>query len=1142
MKKLLLSLLVSIGALVFDTAMAQSTSQPNPDQRISISASDTPLRTVLGKIEQETGFLFVYNRQAINSDQPITFRASNMPLKEVLSGVFSGKQVSYRLEGGNIVLFAQQERPAVAEAATSSNLMLVSGTVKDSQGEPVVGARVHCQQTKTTVATDVLGVFGIRVPVDAVLHVSFIGYVAQEVVVGKQTQIAVVLAEDVQHVDEVVVVGYGTQKKTNLTGAVSQVNMEKVLGDRPVTSLGTALQGAMPGLTASTSAQPGGGNTFNIRGFTSITGGTPLILVDNVVYNDLYLLNPADIESVSVLKDAASAAIYGARAAFGVVLITTKKAKKNETLTINYNNNFAFKTTTGLPELASPSDFLQTLKNGGYASIWSGQNVDSYLTLLDQYRADPSLYPLGWTESQGVKYFLRQTDVYGDMFETGFQQIHNVSAQGGGERVQYRIALGYTSDDGVLVTDKDDFKRFNVTSYVSGNITKWLSTSLNVDYSNGIKRYPYVDPSSELGIWKSNLPSYHPVGSLPYGSGGDALSYPVMTPSNIIELAQADKTITDNTRILSRTVINPVEGLKGVLEIGYQMGLTDYESYANLFKVHQGLAESIKPSTAKTPFTSSKAITKYTTLNAFVTYDKAFGKKKNHNFSVLGGYNQEYSDYRYQYSQVYNMISNELPSLSTSDGSTPPKTSDAYNQYALRSAFFRATYNYDQRYFIELNGRYDLSSKFPQGYRGGFFPSVSGAWNLAREQFMAPASNVISLLKIRGSYGELGNQNVDNYGYYAMMDVIAANWINGGLVPKTLNAPGMVRANYSWEKVITANLGLDFALFNNQLNGTVEVYQRDTKGMLGPGEELPSVAGATAPKQNAADLRTRGWEVSLSWRGQIGKDWNYSIGANVFDSRSVITRYKNETKTLSADYYEGQEIGEIWGYVANGFYTADDFDATGKLKEGVVSINGYTVQEGDIKFLNLNDEDGKNEINTGDNTATNPGDRRIIGNSRPRYQFGVNGSIEWKGLSLSFMMQGAGERQTWIGGAITFPMPDQYSTVYTHQVGRVWTPDNIEHAFYGRLRPNATGSQASNQRVSDKFLYSSWYVRFKNITLAYALPESALRKIYLKGVKVFLSAENPFTFCDLPKGIDPESLSWGYPYARTISFGVNITL
>ena len=788
---------------------------------------------------------------------------------------------------------------------------------------------------------------------------------------------------------------------------------------------------------------------------------------------------------------------------------------------------------------ASPTDFIRTLKEGEYTSLWSGQNIDTYMGLLEEYKANPGRFPEGYTDVEGTKYFLRENDILGDMFETGFKQTHNISAQGGSDRIDYRLSLGYTDEDGVMVSDKDAFSRTNVSSYVNGNITNWLSTSLTMNYSRGKKVFPCTDPASPLNnLWFNNQPSYHPVGVMSYGDTNEI--YPVKTPENLVRYSGTSNILTDNTRILSRTVLKPFKGLKAVLEYSYQSNATDKESYVRSFKMHQGLTEAILPSTATNPYTEERGSTKYTTINAFADYTASFNKV--HNIYALAGFNQEKSTYRFVKAQAFNMISTDLPSLNGSDGTSTPKISDNYKDYALRSGFVRATYNYNHLYFLEFNGRYDLSSKFPKDYRGGFFPSVSAAWNLGKEKFMEKANSVLSTLKIRASYGNLGNQNIQPYSYLPTMNIFDAPWISGDIRPKTVSAPGMVRANFTWEKVESINGGIDFGFLNNQLTGSFDIYRRNTKGMLGPSEELPLVAGAGAPLQNAADLKSVGWELSMNWKDVIGAV-SYELGFNLYDSRSHITKYKNDTGLIQNNLYrKGMEIGEIWGFITDGFYTADDFDENGVLKEGVVSIRGVNSHEGDIKYKNLkDDENSVNVIDEGNHTEKNPGDRVIIGNNRPRFQYGINGNLKWKGLSFSFLLQGVGKCDAWIGGPITFPMPDQWNTVYQHQVGKIWTKDN-PNAFYGRIYENAGSSQSANQRVSDKFLYNANYLRVKNLTFSYTFPRQWMQAMKIQNLTAFVSGENLFTFDHLPKGVDPENLNWSYPYSKTISFGINFNL
>lgn len=1106
---------------------------------ISLDMSQSSVEKVLNAIERQSGLYLVYNSKLIDVDRLVTVKFKDCPINVVLKELFKGTSVKYEVDGNHVILTPGADVLQQLERK-------VTGVVRDATGEPVIGANVVVKGNETQgTITDVDGKFALEVSEDVILYISFIGYIPKEVAVKGKNTVNVVLAEDLKTLDEVVVVGFGSQKKVNLTGAVTAVSMDKVLGERPVTNITTALQGAVPGLTFSTDGdngglQPGVGKKINVRGMASINGdGSPLILVDNVVTDNINLINPEDIESVSVLKDAASAAIYGARAAFGVILITTKQGKRNDRLSINYSANFAFSKVTNRPRAASPIQTVKGLKDMGYSAYWTGQNIDIWLGLLQEYSNNPSKYPDGWTDIDGTKYFLRETDVIGDMLETGFKQTHNVSATGGSEKINYRMALGYTNEDGILITDKDGYRRVNASSYISADITNWLTTSLDFKFANGTRSFPNAGWHQQF--WHLNRPSYHPTGTLPY----EGVEYLVQTPENAINQASEQTWNNRNTRLFSRTVLKPLKGLEAVLEYTYDYTVNRNRKYNNYFVLHQGLQDALNPSDPKNEFYMDRRFVSYNSLNLYATYK--FDINQEHNFTLMGGFNQDSCNFERQWSKNFNMISNDLPSLAGGTGIV--ETSDSYDEYALRGAFYRINYNYKDRYLIETNGRYDGSSKFPKENRFGFFPSVSIGWNIAEEVFMAPLREVLSSLKLRGSWGQLGNQAIDNYGFYSVMNPEDAKWIYNGKVPTTLTTPGLVRANYTWEKVETINVGIDFSLLGNRLSGAFDWYRRDTKGMLAPGMDFPAVAGAAAPLQNAADLRTKGWELSISWRDQI-RDWNYGIGFNLYDSRTKITRFNNDTYSLFTtkngqevnQYYKGYEIGTIWGYVTDGFYTDADFNADGTLKDGVVSINGVAIQHpGDIKYMNLRDgENSTNRIDRGDATLDNPGDLKIIGNNAARYNFGINGFVSWKGVDLSFLMQGVAKRDAWIGGEIMFPHAGTFSTFLSHQMD-YWTPEN-PNAYYGRIYQNAQYAHSVNQWTQTKFLSNAAYLRMKNITLGYNLPKSLCQKMSLIGAKVFFSGENLFTISSLLPGIDPEALSWQYPMTATYSFGVSINL
>jgi len=1048
----------------------------------------------------------------------------------------------------------------------------VTGKVSDNTGQGLPSVSVKIKDTSSGTITLADGIYNVTVSgSEAVLVFSYLGFITQEIKVGNRRTIDVTLLEDVFSIDEVVVVGYGTQKKENLTGAVSVVSMDKVLGDRPITNVGAALQGAIPGLQITGGASPGGGKSFNIRGTTSINGSPgPLILVDNVECQ-INLINPEDIETVTVLKDAASAAIYGARAAYGVVLVTTKKARKNSKMTLNYNNNFSFEKVTNQLNPASVdvivSGFNEWLPGGSWLD---GQSYSRWLGFINEYKADPKAFEskaqqngeffnpkwgIYTPSGAGNYYYLKENNAQNEVFDKyGFQQTHNISASGGSQTIAYRLSMGYTNQDGPLKTNKDSYERFNVSSYTSADLTSWLNTALDLRYSQGTRREMESDWGSR--IFDTKYYNFLP-GADEWTVANNPKGTVFLNTSPLNHLLHLDPRTTrsENPRIFSRTTLTPFKGFEGIFEYTFDENVYDRKMYP--YRPDMLGPQLVNLSNVDVvEYRRDKTTSRYTSFNAYGTYSLSLLEK--HNFKLMGGFSQERRYYESLWASKKEAITIDNPSITGSEGEILAE--DAYSDYAIRSGFFRFNYNFNSKYLLEVNGRYDGSSRFPTDYRFGFFPSFSAGWQIAREGFMKWASTWLTELKVRGSWGEIGNQSISDYTFLPQMSVSSrSNWMLGEKRPLTLNAPPMVRSNFTWERAATLDLGGDIALLNNRFQASFSWYQRDTKGMLGPVEEYPSVVGAQAPTQNAADLRSKGIELSVNWRDQIG-NWGYSLGFNMMDYRSHITKYNNEAKLLST-YYVGQEFGEIWGYVFERLYTVDDFENTTnwKLKEGVTSLRGYSPRPGDIMFKNLRDEEGStNEIWGGSaGTADNPGDRKIIGNSTPRYQFGANGSVNYKGIALSLFLQGVGKRDVWLGGDIIFPLTgtnnanDNTGTIYQHQVGNWAQVKDAANGDYTLVNPKAYLPRIwgqpgvlneSNKRTSDRYLQDASYLRVKNITLSYTLPRKWMQTVTLSNARIFFSAENALTFSNLPKGVDPERISWGYPFYAIYSLGFNISL
>lgn len=1036
------------------------------------------------------------------------------------------------------------------------------GVVKDNQGETVIGASVVVKGSTNGTITGLDGDFTLdNVKRGDVIQISYIGYVSQEVV-WQGTPLNITLKEDSQTLEEVVVVGFGSQKKANLTGSVSQVKMDDVLGERPVTNVKNALQGSMPGLMVSGGASPGEAKSFNIRGTVSINGMNPLVLIDNVE-GDIDLLNPEDIESVTVLKDAASSAIYGARAAAGVILITTKKAKKGEKFNLNYNANFGFQTSINSPKQASLDEYLRAYQAAGFSETYYAGNgsVSKWREYLAGYKENPAAYPtVGdgiYIGEDGAPYYLNDKDVYKAFQETSFMQTHNLTANGGTEKLRYRLSAGLTKEDGPLIESKDTYMRKNISSFISADITDWLTQEADFRYTVADRSEPM---GSGDGIYCMNHISFYPSGMMP-GSVNTSVGkdLPLITPENQIRYNNPYLTDTDNTRIYLRTIMRPIKGLELVGEYTYDRKNWQKSYYAKKWEYTTEQLGSNNSVTSDYLF-KSEDHGDYNALNLYGTYN--FSIKEDHMFKVMAGFNQERKQNSWISVQTHDMIAPSAPSFTSATGKIIPQNS--YSDYAIRGAFYRINYNYKDRYLFEANGRYDGSSKFPKDDRFGFFPSFSVGWNIARESWMEKALDYVSDLKLRASWGQIGNQNIGNYGYYSTMQPVGNSnyWLKDGEFITYISTPGLVSNSFTWETVETLDIGFDASMFNSRLQVTFDWYQRTTRDMLIAGIQLPAVVGTSAPMRNAADMRTRGWEIAVNWRDQIG-DWKYNVGFNLYDYKSKITKYSNnEDKLLSQNYYEGKTLGEIWGYVSDGFYTIDDFDGPGtwQLKDGVASLDGYNPRPGDEKFVNLNDDRGTNEINSGLNTVDSPGDRKVIGNSTPRYNFGVNLGVSYKGFSLSAILQGTAKRDVWIGGMSLFPFggsakayyPVFYNQTdywepmgscdgqYTENDREYWVAKNPDASLY-RLYSNMQ-NHGSNQRASTKYLQNGAYMRLKNITLAYTFPKALISKVSLSALKVFVSAENLATISSLPKGYDPERLSWGYPFYRTLSFGLNVTL
>lgn len=1121
------------------------------DQVISVELKKADLKQFFKCIEEQTTYRFSYRNIVLDEKKDITLSRYRVKVSVVLDEVLQKRELTYRIVSPKLIVVSNLEKTDLPVKTKK-----VVGVVKSVEGEPIIGATVKVFGSPLGCITDIDGRFSIEVSEKDILSFSYIGFQSLNVPFEGQSIMEVILKEDSKILEEVVVVGYGAQKKIDLTGAVSSVKMDDVLGSRPIGNTSQVLEGIIPGLQINrNNGKPGVTMNVNIRGVTSVNGGSPLVLVDNVPM-DLDMLDPNDIENVTVLKDAASAAVYGARAAFGVILVTTKQGAKETPVRFNYSNNFAFSKPGTLPQKVSPKQTVQVYKDLGTKGYYAGQDVDRWLQYLDEY--DQGMHPEGYAIHDGIRYNLAPTDYYKDMMDHfGFQQQHNLSVQGGSKKANYRLAFGMVDENGILYGDKDTYKRYNVSSFVNMDVNRWLSTQLDVRFSNS-KTSTAKGQSSNLNLWQvaHQSQSMAPVGYgyTDYVNPGEEL--PFFSPRNMLILDNPSKERKTDTRILGRIMVKPVKNWVITGEYSYSRQNGGFSYAPRLYEGLRYTSNDVFNSIKQTFYENENWISERNALNIYSTYD--FSLWKDHHFKVMAGFNQESYHYEKLYAKREELLDQNLPSLGLATGTQTTK--DEFRENSLRSGFFRLNYDYKNRYLLTVIGRYDGSSRFAEDNRFGFFPSVSLGWRIMEENFMEPFRKVVSNLKPRVSWGSIGNQNVSNYGYMSTMGMTRPNWILPGESDYVISmgAPNLVSTSYTWETVETLDFGLDLGMFDNRLQVSFDWYRRDTKDMLAPSKTAPSVLGTNFPNANSASLRTKGWELTVNWNGNIGSDINYHVGLNLYDSRSKIMKYDNAQGLLTNGgklvLRKGMEFGEIWGYTTDRFYTADDFDENGKLKEGIPYVEGVIKPNpGDILYV---DYDKNGIINQGQNTVENAGDKRKIGNNTPRFQYNIMGGLDWKDFDFSFILTGVGKRDIqmpgyWCASGIWT------EAVYDYQMN-YWTEDHT-NSYWPRLYGDG-GNNGANSRIQTKYLLDGAFIRLKNITFGYSFPASLCKKIGIEKCRIHVSGENLLTFHHLPTGYYPDSfvpilgdlglsggvkgdgyINWSYPLMRQIALGFNLT-
>ena len=1020
-----------------------------------------------------------------------------------------------------------------------------NGVVTDTTGETVIGASVVVKGTTNGTITGLDGDFSLSgVTKGSILVVSFVGYQNTEVKWNGQP-LTIVLKEDTKVLDEVVVVGYGTQKKANLSGAVAAVD-GKVLQDRPITNIGQGLQGVVPNLniTMNNGGAPGATSSFNIRGNTSLNGGSPLVLVDNVQM-DANLVNPDDIESISVLKDAASASIYGARAAYGVILITTKKGKKSDKPTVSLSATgywqspaLTFHNVNSMQYLTMMDEAYQN--DGGSGHYFKSQVYQYAEDYFNGKYDSPVFFD---TAYDTYKYgYCGNTDWWDELYKTSFSQIYTANISGGNDRTTYYASVSMNDQGGILKAGDDKYNKCNANVNISSNITKWLNVSAKIAHTYTDELHPtggttamnstaYSGLSSYSGMMKGDLsplmPVKHPDGHYA-GQGSYTNPVAIMEQGGNAQYKQNDLWMTGAVKI------TPIKGL--VINADYTWNFYGKSSNQHVQNFYDYTAvpgtENYYPWTNPSSVTVTNNDDYYNAFNAFAEY--TFSLKEKHNFKVMVGYNQENKHKKYHYAGRKNLIDSSNPSLNLAYGDMAMNGSETH--WSVNGFFARINYDYKGKYLLELNGRYDGSSKFPHGDRYAFFPSASVAWRVSEEKFWEPIRGWFDNFKLRASYGSLGNQALDEsrYGNFPYLATYGINTKYGALLngtrPVAVSVPGLVSASFTWETVNQIDFGFDASFFGGRLNTSFDWYRRNTKDMLTAGQALPAVLGTSVPQENAADMKTVGWEVSLEWNDRLSNGFGYHIKGVLSDYQASITKFSNPTKLLGT-HYVGEKLNEIWGYVSNGLFQSDE-DAKAADQS---YLSGGSWGAGDVKYEDLNN-DGK--IDIGKNTLDDSGDRKIIGNSTPRYSYGITAGFDYKGFDFEMFWQGIGKRDYWLGGSQFWGFTDEWCTPLTSSLD-YWTEDNRD-AYFPRL--HHYGVNGGNHQVSTRYLQNAAYLRLKNVVLGYTIPRSITEKVKISRLRVFVQGENLLTSTPLIDSYDPETLNnMTYPINKKISVGLNLT-
>jgi TonB-linked SusC/RagA family outer membrane protein len=1127
MRLLMLLLLLSITQVYAGLVAVEN-------HKITLKIENSTIEKALFRIEENTDYVFIYNKNIIDVNKLVNINVKDEKIDNVLSKLFVGQNVRFQKGGNDIIISPLYNTPQKQDAVK------VTGRVTDTAGAPLPGVNVYEKENPTQgVITDVDGNYSITLSSpDAVLVFSFVGFESQELFTAARKVINVKMVEQSVALNEVVLVGYGAIKKEHLSGAVGTVKEETLL-NRGGNNVIEGLQGSVPNLNINIdNGNPSSVPEINIRGFTSINGGSPLIVIDGVSSNstELARLNPNDIESVSVLKDAASCAIYGARASYGVVLVKTKQGKGD--INVTYNGSYGFRKPTVKREgVTDPylAMYWRRISDYPYSYAYYSDEQLEYAKKVSAgdapyWRLDPT-DPTVWEYFADINYY----DVV--FKKNAKSQNHDVSISGENNKLSYYLSAAFSDREGVLNYNPDVFKKYNLRSRLGVDITKWLNIENNTSYYQD----SYDAPSSlsqedlyyEINRTKSTYAIYNPQGT--YTKKGAYMVGSLKEGGRSKDVGDHFKTMF----LFELSLIKDIWKING--NYTYKKDFYTYSNYRVPVSYKKGPDMPLSAHFSDTFADQRNSNDVYKGINIYTTFNKVFNNA--HALTAVVGFNQESSEHNSLWASRNELLSASLPTLQLA--TTDKDNSANYTDWAVRGVFARLNYTFKDKYIVEFNGRYDGSSKYPKNNRFGTFPSVSLAWRLGQEGFMQSLS-FVSTLKPRFSWGVLGNQSGSNYGYIPTMSTSSTLKIIGGEPLLYVTTPDIVSANRTWETVVTKNLGVDLGLFDSKLYINFDIYDRQTLDMLTKSKTLPHVLGASEPQVNGADLLVKGWDLAVTWNHSVmlaSSPLRYSIGFNISDSRAWITKFDNPDAYID-DYYVGKEIGEVWGLTNEGLFQSIDEIKNHAYQTQWASNEVNYFAPGDVKWKDMN---GDGYIDYGSKRYGDTGDFSVIGNTNTYYRYGVNISVEWKNIEIQMLGTGVGKHD-WFprnSGMIFSILNSPHPMIMQYYLDDMWTPENRD-AYFPRLKAYAAEDPQYELGIPQtRYVFSAAYFRIKNLTIGYTLPTPVLNKLKVKKIRFYFSCENLFTISGLTKYFyDPEVLNKDgqYPLEKTTTFGVNFIL